>query len=241
MDKHHIPAGVQWRAGLHMVAVINMDNFFVPAETDCTIRRNDRWFWEDDYYQVGLKNASELYNNYELSVGRNTNFILNLSPDPFGMVESEDSVVYQQLGNAITTCYNQPINSTRGTNFTVSLDLGTPTKLNRIVIQEDQYFGQRVYTYSTFGKIGASSNWVLITNGTSIGHKRIERLDVDDVGHAVPDKWTDGYSGYWNSLGIGTQGYSGVYIRYLQLVVSNAADFPIILNLAVYDCPPMTD
>eukprot|EP01112_Ceratiomyxa_fruticulosa_P009025 TRINITY_DN2347_c0_g1_i9.p1 TRINITY_DN2347_c0_g1~~TRINITY_DN2347_c0_g1_i9.p1 ORF type:complete len:394 (-),score=56.19 TRINITY_DN2347_c0_g1_i9:565-1746(-) len=76
---------------------------FMPAETDCTIRSNDRWFWEDDYYQVGLKNSTELYENYELSVGRNTNFLLNLSPDPYGMVEAEDSLIYKELEAVVST------------------------------------------------------------------------------------------------------------------------------------------
>jgi len=144
---------------------------WAPAETDLTIRAQDAWFWRDDYYELGLHSVPSLVNSYENSVGHNTNMLLGLSPDPFGMIPSEDIKVYKLFGDAIRKCYGgAPINKTSGVGPTLVLHLGQ-TLVNRLVIQEDQPFGQHIRSYSL--EFSPRSPKI---KGTSIGNKKIEVL-----------------------------------------------------------------
>lgn len=135
--------------------------------------------------KTGLKKVSELYTNYELSVGRNTNYLLNLSPKPDGSLATDDANTYVQLGNAITDCYNKSIlGTTQGlADPAITLDLGAVLSLNRVVISEDQTAGQLVLKYTLIlsetpvnisaGFVGQFAN----VTGSSIGNKRIEILN----------------------------------------------------------------
>eukprot|EP01113_Clastostelium_recurvatum_P027043 TRINITY_DN3254_c0_g1_i10.p1 TRINITY_DN3254_c0_g1~~TRINITY_DN3254_c0_g1_i10.p1 ORF type:complete len:463 (+),score=64.52 TRINITY_DN3254_c0_g1_i10:123-1511(+) len=151
---------------------------WAPVETDTTIRNSDAWFWRDDYYKTGLKNLSVLMTEYEASVGSNTNFLLNLSPDPYGVVPLEDIDTYISLGELIKKCYTTPLNATvtHTTPTSINLNLKSPQQINRIVIQEYQQKGQNVLSYTVTGRASASSPWLLLSNGTSIGNKRIEMM-----------------------------------------------------------------
>jgi len=187
---------------------------WAPAETDLTVRRADRWFWTGDYYKIGVKNISELMYSYERSVGRNTNFLLNISPDPFGELVQEDYNMYVQLGNAIKDCYEKSfLGQVRGiASPTLVLDLGNILTVSRVVISEDQTFSQRVRAYSvllsnTLVQLDNPSQ-ILASNitGISIGNKKIEVLDPP------------------------------VQARYITFVPIAAIDTPIISKLAAYNC-----
>jgi len=182
------------------------NSIWAPAETDTSMRNEDRWFWTDTYYEIGIKNVSTLFEEYEAAVGRNTNLILALSPDPYGMVPPEDVLEYYQLGQTIQRCYSKSIAEASG-NGTISLSLTFPhpnTQFNRIVIQEDQTFGQRIREYELESIYG--TKYVKLSNGTSVGNKRIEIFN--------PPIEADG----------------------IVLTIHSYVDIPIIAKLAAYSC-----
>jgi len=146
---------------------------WAPAESDTTIRNQDKWFWTNDYYRVGIKSVDDLFQGYEAAVGRNTNFMLNLSPDPYGLVPLEDFIEYKQLGDRIRKCYGVPLQSTSGNGTSITLHFSATTVFNRIVISENQQYGQRVRSF----KLLINGNTPL-SDGTSIGNKYI--LVADD-------------------------------------------------------------
>jgi len=153
------------------------NTIWAPAESDTTIRNEDRWFWADSYYEFGIKNVSTLFSAYEAAVGRNTNFMLAISPDPYGMIPPEDMIEYAELGQTIQSCYAKSIAEASG-NGTLSISLGFPqgiVQFNRLVISEDQTYGQRVRAYDIASIHG--QKFTHISNGTSIGNKRIEIFD----------------------------------------------------------------
>eukprot|EP00026_Physarum_polycephalum_P006395 Phypoly_transcript_06437.p1 GENE.Phypoly_transcript_06437~~Phypoly_transcript_06437.p1 ORF type:complete len:419 (+),score=34.79 Phypoly_transcript_06437:511-1767(+) len=148
------------------------ETVWAPAESDTTIRNGDRWFWTESYFELGLKNVSTLFSQYEATVGRNTNFLLGFSPDPYGLLPLEDYIEYGQLGKTIQACYSKSINSTRGNGVEVILYFDGLATFNRIVLAENQEYGQRIREYSL--KAQVPGGYMTIANGTSIGNKRIE-------------------------------------------------------------------
>jgi len=147
---------------------------WAPAESDTTIRNNDYWFWMDNYFEIGIKNVSTLFSQYEATVGRNTNFMLALTPDPYGVVPAEDVLEYKALGERIQGCYGKSI-AEAASNGTVEISLAFPPgtgAFNRVVISEDQSFGQRIRAYQI--ESIHDNKYILRANGTSVGNKRIE-------------------------------------------------------------------
>jgi alpha-L-fucosidase len=182
------------------------NSVWAPAESDTTIRNDDYWFWMDNYFEIGIKNVSTLFAQYEATVGRNTNFMLALTPDPWGVVPEEDVIEYQQLGEMIQRCYGKSIAEASGNN-TISISLTFPpgnTEFNRIVISEDQTFGQRIRSY-TVERLH-DDKYEHIANGTSVGNKRIEVFD------------------------------NSVKATGVQLTITDYVDVPVIAKFAAYLC-----
>ena len=105
------------------------------------------------------------------------------------MIFSAHAARYKQLGDFIKSCYGQPVNA-KGTQhasddgtYTLKFDYGTP--IDRIMLMEDQKNGQVIRSYQVWAKVidnGISDGtldvpWTLVSNGTSIGHKRIDLFD----------------------------------------------------------------
>ena len=63
----------------------------------------------------------------------------------------------------------------------MTLKLEKHTTINQIVIQEDIRQGERVRNYEIEGKV--KGKWRVLTQGQSIGHKRIEQIEDTEVSH----------------------------------------------------------
>ncbi len=61
------------------------------------------------------------------------------------------------------------------TQATLTVDLGGPTTFNRSMIQEHIALGQRVENYTVEALVDGA--WKTIAEGTTIGHKRLDRFD----------------------------------------------------------------
>ncbi|WP_223552129.1 alpha-L-fucosidase [Aestuariivivens sp. NBU2969] len=150
--------------------------YWVPAMADAPLRGyNGRheWFWEpaDEAHIFPLKNLMDMY--YK-SVGRNSTLIMGLTPNPDGLLPEPDVKRLKEWGDEIKRRFDTPLASTSGTGNVVSLKFKKPTNINHIIIQETISKGERVHVY----KIEAFVNgkWLVICEGESIGHKRIERF-----------------------------------------------------------------
>ena len=150
--------------------------YWVPAMADAPLRGyNGRheWFWEpaDEAHIFPLKNLMDMY--YK-SVGRNSTLIMGLTPNPDGLLPEPDVKRLKEWGDEIKRRFDTPLASTSGTGNVVSLKFKKPTNINHIIIQETISKGERVHVY----KIEALVNgkWLVICEGESIGHKRIEQF-----------------------------------------------------------------
>lgn len=160
--------------------------YFSPAVCDTTLQTDDRWFYGVDQ---PLRSIEELVDVYHLSVGRNCLLELDLSPDRSGLILARYAARYKQLGDFIKSCYDSPVNAlhtqnaTDGGTYTLKFDY--PTSVDRIMLMEDQTNGQVIRSYQVWAKVvddGVSDGtldvpWTQVSNGTSIGHKKIDLFD----------------------------------------------------------------
>lgn len=156
---------------------------FCPAECDTTVQTNDRWFYG---VNQPLRSIEELVEVYHRTVGRNCLLELDLPPDRSGLIYATQAARYKQLGDFIKSCYGSPVNAknTRTTchGGTCTLKFGYPTSIDRIMLMEDQTNGQVIRSYQVWGRVvddGVTDGtldvpWTALSNGTSIGHKKID-------------------------------------------------------------------
>lgn len=169
--------------------------YFAPAECDTTLQTDDRWFWGEDQ---PLRSLADMIDVYHQTVGRNCLLELDLAPDRSGLIPARHAARYKELGDFIKACYDHPVSSSSSyTNTTtatgVALTFAYPTSIDRIALMEDQTQGQVIRAYEVWAKIVDAEEmdgtldvpWTLVSNGSSVGHKRIDlfarAMTVTDV------------------------------------------------------------
>ncbi len=151
--------------------------FWCPGESDFPLRLNSSfqggWFWHKDQDDQ-LRSLTELTDKYCKSVGRNTNMLLGIVVDTRGLVPDADVKRLEEFGNRVTENFSNPICSISGKGAVLELNLKSSQSLSTVVIMEDISQGERIREYELFGRLNGA--WNLISKGTSVGHKRIERV-----------------------------------------------------------------
>ncbi len=158
-------------------------SLWCPGEADCTLRLNSTrqggWGWcpgtDDALYSV-----NQLLRKYETSVGRNTNLLLGLVVDPRGLVPEGDVARLEEFGKALQEKYGTPLASASGEGSTTVIRMDKPQLIDRVVIQEDIRFGERVLEYEVTG-LGPDGRWTTLSTGTNIGHKHIDTFRPTEV------------------------------------------------------------
>ena len=179
---------------------------WIPAETNTSIRPG--WFYSPRTDNK-VKSINQLVDIYYTSIGRNSNFLLNVPPNREGRIAPKDSTRLMQLRRAIDLSFANNLlkgatlqaANTRGkaeaysaTNLTddnydtywatddkvisssVEISLAKPEEFNRFLVQEYIPLGQRVAKFSLEAWDESSSSWYVISEGTTIGYKRILRF-----------------------------------------------------------------
>ena len=171
--------GVQqmaWGAGQKPGTAVGLE--FVPAEQDGAIQEHNMGgFW---YPGATTKPLVELLREYEDSVGHNSNYLLELSPDPQGRISVADRSAYSAFGQALVRCYTgslavrQEIGNRTGMVFELA---AATTAVDRVLFAEDlQKCGQRVTSYTLSVLLPDNTTWQSVGSGESVGHCRIQRI-----------------------------------------------------------------
>ncbi|KAH8760563.1 alpha-L-fucosidase [Diaporthe sp. PMI_573] len=172
-----------WSTGVTNDGGDPSSEYFAPAECDTTLQTGDRWFWGEDQ---PLRSIDEMIDVYHQTVGHNCILELDLAPDRSGLVPARHAARYKELGDFIQSCYGSPLEATNSTTEAgVVLSFEHPTSIDRIAIMEDQAEGQVIRAYEVYAKIVDAEEmngtldvpWSLVSNGSSIGHKRIDLFD----------------------------------------------------------------
>jgi alpha-L-fucosidase len=169
-----------------------------PAECDTGIRPG--WFFNKNYKTKSLQSLLSIYLK---SVGRNAVLLLNVPPDKRGLIHEDDVERLGELRKSLDSIFkidlalNASIHtcSVRDHNDRFSadkaldgkddtfwspneinggcfeFDLGKIQKINCVLIQENIRNGQRVESFTV--ETNEKDGWRKITDGTTIGYKRI--------------------------------------------------------------------
>ena len=143
-----------------------VDGQYLPPECDVPIRQN--WFWQADDLQT-LKSVEHLLGIYYRSVGYGANLLLNIPPDSTGLLDERDCQRLLEFAKAVRQRFAAPIPGTiqqEGTSVSIRFD--TSISFDHLVLQEDLNNGQWVNGYRIY------NGEKLITQGHTIGHKKIE-------------------------------------------------------------------
>jgi alpha-L-fucosidase len=151
--------------------------FWCPGEADFPLRLNSSfqggWFWHKDQDNK-IRSLEELMDKYCKSVGRNTNMLLGIVIDDRGLVPDADVARLNEMGLKIEKSFSNLNSKTSGTGNELVLELNSSKQPSYVVIQEDITMGERVLKYRILGLSG--KEWQLLSEGSSIGHKRIEKI-----------------------------------------------------------------
>lgn len=168
---------------------------YLPAETNTSIREG--WFYRDETNQK-VRNADDVFDIYERSVGGNSTFLLNIPPNRDGMFSKEDVSVLEEVGRRIRETYGQDLlKGAQGPaemldddefSYVKGLDdengfvilLNDKIKVNRFILQEAiMTHSQRIEEHALDAWIEGS--WKEIALGTTVGYKKILRFPVVDT------------------------------------------------------------
>ena len=163
---------------------------YQQAEINTSIREG--WFYRDDTDQK-VRNADDVFDIYERSVGGNSTFLLNIPPNREGMLPQKDVEVLEEVGRRICETYGKDLlkkakgpkevlDKNRKTyvlvdeqNPVITITMRKPITLNRLLIQEAiEQTGERVEEHYLEAWIDGA--WKKIAEGTNIGYKRILRF-----------------------------------------------------------------
>jgi alpha-L-fucosidase len=126
---------------------------------------------------------------YFASVGRNANLLLNVPPTREGLFHEADVQRLREFGEYRTAVFaeDHAVHArVRRTADTVEFDLVTPKPISMVTLSEKIEHGQRVARYRVEGH--SASTWTVLSRGTTIGHKKIDRFPTKISG--VNEAWT---------------------------------------------------
>jgi hypothetical protein len=154
--------------------------FFDPSGVDYTLQQSDTWFFEPG---VPVRPLSELVTVYHNTVGSNVVLELDFAIDRTGRVAPSHAAQYAAFGNWIRSCYGTPLANASlaagGTVLVLTLNPSspsTPVTFDRVMIQEDQAYGQNVAGYTVEYQATSGGSWLPLASGITIGNKRIHVL-----------------------------------------------------------------
>lgn len=128
-----------------------------------------------------MRSPSTLRSMYEISTGSNTALIIDFAPFPNGTLPAAQVAAATSLGKYIRGCYDTPAVATNSSG-TLTLTLTVPaavTGIDRVVVAEDQRYGQLIRVFSVTAVLRNGTS-VTLANGSSVGNKFIS-IQLQDV------------------------------------------------------------
>ena len=163
---------------------------YQPAETNTSIREG--WFYRDDAHQK-VRDADDVFDMYERSVGGNSTFLLNIPPNREGEFSPQDVAVLEEVGKRIEETYGTDLSKgangpaavldgnpetylvLEGSQKELVIELPQEITLNRVMLQEAiATHGERVEKHAVDAWV--EQEWKEIAMATNIGYKRILRF-----------------------------------------------------------------
>jgi len=159
---------------------------WIPGECDVSIRPG--WFYHasQDNEVKSLEKLKEIYYG---SVGRNGVLLLNIPPDKRGLIHENDVARLREFGQFIQNTFDENLAEDafiaieENSVYTINIQLPEVRSFNLLVLGEDIANGQKVKAFSI--EAFYNNDWVTITEGTTIGYKRILQFDTVQSSHII--------------------------------------------------------
>lgn len=177
------------------------DFIWYPAEVDVSIRPG--WFYHKNQ-DSRIRSLKNLLHIYFTSVGGNSLLLLNVPPDRNGLIAPGDVRRLKETGDVIRRAFARPVpvhavradeskagfeavNCTAGDGkcyspekeqetYTVSVDFEKTAETDKVILEEQCDFSQRVEKFSLYAKLDGREKKVY--EGTVIGFKKIALFDA---------------------------------------------------------------
>jgi len=163
---------------------------WLPAECDVSIRPG--WFWHAQE-TARVKTPKQLIDLYYQSVGRGANFLLNVPPNRDGLIDAADQVSLKAYGDYVRNTFGKAVAQASAKQLAkaeVVVDLPRGAEFGVIRVREDIRRGQRVEAFAVETLSGGAGEWKQVASGTSVGPRRIIRLEKPVGGAKVRLKVT---------------------------------------------------
>lgn len=166
-----------------------------PSEVDVSIRPG--WYYHASEDTL-VKSPQKLIDIYYSSIGKNSLLLLNLPPDKRGLIHENDVSSLMNMQRILRKTFEKNLIAGAGVssgNINRLVDgrldtywQGSPGKnvleisfdgdqvFDRLLLQENITEGQRIEQFVLECLVGDS--WIPVTEGTTIGYKRILRFDL---------------------------------------------------------------
>lgn len=177
--------------------------YWYPAETNTSIRSG--WFYRDENQYV--KTVDQLVDTWYRSVGGNTVFLLNLTPDRRGLIPEPDASRLKETGRIIAESFQ--VNIAEGSTVTASdsekrhsaknmtdgdlktywkpadgnetseiiVELKDEAEFNRLLLQEDIRTSGQRIEKFAVDAL-VNGEWLQVAEGTTVGYKNIRRFPM---------------------------------------------------------------
>ena len=156
-------------------------NKWIIGQCDVSIRPG--WFYHASEDSL-VKTPEQLMDIYYKSVGRNGVLLLNLPPDRRGLIHETDVANLKAFKANIDAIFTN--NLARGASLLrkksedklveVIAELGGPKTFDHVVLGETIEKGQRISRFHVEAE-NEDGTWIRITEGTTIGYKRILKVE----------------------------------------------------------------
>lgn len=146
---------------------------FLPAECDFKLRDN-AWF-HSKYNEYSRKTLDELLGIYYYSVGRGSNFLINIGPDEGGVLPQADCDLLLAFGDEIRRRFANPIepDEIEYTDNEIHIRFKDKEVINTVVMMEDLEITDVIDDYSIGIYTHFHEQLIDVYYGKTIGHKAI--------------------------------------------------------------------
>ena len=166
---------------------------YLPAE--CDTRMRNTWF-DCEINGDNIKSLDELMGNYDLSVGRGANLLLNIGPDSRGLLPEADVKRLLEFGEEIRRRYGYPLHFTEAektsdNEWNIHTDecvyrfnpnwIGTEL-VDTVIIEEDITEGDAIEDFRIMIKCPMHTPKICVYRGCTVGHKHIARFPAVRTG-----------------------------------------------------------
>jgi alpha-L-fucosidase len=150
-----------------------------PGETDVSIRPG--WF-HHPAEDARVRSVGNLVNLYFTSVGRNSKLLLNVPPTRDGVLHDTDVERLAGMRTTLDAMFRDDLAAGRKLKWTSSgpltgeaeIDLGKTETIGIIDLRERIEHGQAIARYRV--ECAENNEWVVISHGTTIGNRKLDRL-----------------------------------------------------------------